>query len=575
MIMEKVRSVTKYFMWFAAAAFVFSMAIGFGTTMFWKGSGEKENIIAEVDGEAITIKEYGDALRGRIQSISGALGSDPIKERQMSEAITNQLITDKIIDDLLQERGISVSEDQVIDLIRENPPAEITQNPDFWIGEQFDYDRYFELLKDPRAAGFVRTYAAQISQNLPMSILRGEVSSLARVTSGDAIEEVFKDSIKVKIEYIKLPLNEWESEETSVSAKEFYAEHQEMFRRDYLIKLGYVSFPIRVDEETIQITEELANSVVERTKTDSFDLLVKQYSYLPGDRTLLSGWVKVKNLTHSFASTIAGMREGNVSKPIKSERGFHILKLEQRQRDSIKVKEIFLPVFPSFEDFQKSSSEAWKLVKKLRSDSVFSLPGEYNPQYVFLGKGDLPDVPVNFGTFLINPKEGDVSYPLIGEEAFYVFWVEEKKEGVPPFSEIEEEVRDSLIEYEAAARAKDYALSKFSGIELPHDHEKGKWGITPYFSLKNYRQFNIPEKIAVLALNIRKNTVFSPLRAGEYVYVINQVDFKMPEVEKLKKEILDIAVELQRSKESSYFQKWFYHKKKEYDIKDMRENIYE
>jgi hypothetical protein len=575
MLMEKVRSVTKYFMWFAAAAFVFSMAIGFGTTMFWKGSGEKENIIAEVDDEAVTIKEYGNALRNGLRSISGALGSDPIKERQMSESVINQLITDKIVNDLLQERGISVSDDQIISLIRENPPAEIMQNPDFWIGEQFDYDRYFELLKDPRAGQFVRSYAAQIMENLPMSILRGEVVSLARVTSGEAIEELLKDSVETKIEYIKLPLKEWESEKTSIDPKEFYSEHQEMFRRDYLIKLGYVSFPISIDKETIQITEELANSVAERAKTDSFDLLVRQYSYLPGERRLLSGWVKVNNLTHSFASNIAGMRKGRISKPIKSEKGFHILKLEERERDSVKVKEIFLPLFPSYDDFQKSSGGAWKLVKKLRSDSSLSIPDEFDPEYISLGKGDLPDIPVNFGTFLIAPEEGDVSYPLIGEEAFYVLWVEKKSEGIPSFSEIEEEVRDSLIKYEAAERAKVYAFSNFSGNELPRNPGKGKWGRTPYFSLRNYSQFNIPGKIAYLALNVRKTVVFPPIRAGEYIYVINQIDFKMPELEKLKEVVINSAIELQQSKESSYFQKWFYDKRKEYCIEDLREKIYE
>ncbi|MEJ2307618.1 MAG: SurA N-terminal domain-containing protein, partial [candidate division WOR-3 bacterium] len=107
MIMEKVRSVTKYFMWFAAVAFVFSMAIGFGANIFTKSSQEDENLIAKVDGEGITIRDYSNALRGRLQSIGGALGTDPIRERQLSESVINQLITDKIVGDLLKERKIS------------------------------------------------------------------------------------------------------------------------------------------------------------------------------------------------------------------------------------------------------------------------------------------------------------------------------------------------------------------------------------------------------------------------------------------------------------------------------------
>ncbi len=575
MIMEKVRSVTKYFMWFAAAAFVFSMAIGFGTNIFTKSSQEEENMIAKIDGETITIKEYSNALRSALQSISGALGADPIRERQLSESVINQLITDKIVEDLLKQREIAISEDQVIKLIRENPPSEITQNPDFWIEEQFDYNRYFELLKDPRASQFVRSYAASIMENFPMSILRGEVSSMARVTSGEAIEEFFEDSVEVRIEYIRLPLKEWKSEEVSISAEEFYTNNKEMFRRDYLLKLGYVFFPIKIDEATKQETKELANSIAERTRTDSFDLLVRQYSYFPEDRALFNGWIKVGDLTRDFAAALAGMREGKVSGPIETDKGFHILKLMERHRDSVKLKEIFLPVFPSFEEFQKSSTPAWELVKKLRSDSVFSIPAEYKPEYISFGKGDFPDIPVNFGTFLVDPEEGDVSYPLIGEKAFYVFWVGEKKEGIPPFSEIEKEVRDSLVNYEASLRVKDYAIRKFSVEKLPRNPEKGVWRKTPYFTLENYSKFNIPEKIAFLSLNMRRNTVLPPVRAGDAVYVVKQIDFKMPNTEKLKETIPTIAVKLQQKKEAEYFQKWFYHKRKDYDIVDMREKIYE
>lgn len=575
MIMEKVRSVTKYFMWFAAAAFVFSMAIGFGTNIFTKNKQEDENVIAKVDEESITLMDYSNALRSRLQSISGALGTDPIRERQLSESVINQLITDKIINDILKERKISISEEQVIKLIRENPPAEVTQNPDFWMGEQFDFDRYFELLKDPRASQFVRAYAASIMENFPMSILRGEVSSMARVTSGEAIEELFEDSVEVRIEYVQLPLENWKSNETSVSAEEFYENNKEMFRRNYLLKLGYVSFPISIDEQAIQETKELANSIAERARTDSFDLLVRQYSYFPEGRALFNGWVKVRNLSRDFAVALAGTREGRVSGLIETNKGFHILKLLDRQRDSVKIEEIFIPVFPSYDEFQRSSGQAWKLVKELRSDSVLNLPDEYKAEDISLGKGDFPDIPVNFGTFLIDPSEGDVSYPLIGEKAFYVFWVEEKEEGIPPFAEIETEVLDSLISYEAALKAKKYALGKFTGDKLPRNPEKGKWGRTPYFTLQNYGRFNIPEKLAFLSLNIRRNTVLPPIKVGESVYVVKQIDFKMPDTEKLKETVPKIAVKLQREKEAKYFQKWFYHKRREYNIVDMREKIYE
>jgi parvulin-like peptidyl-prolyl isomerase len=574
MLMEKVRSVTKYFMWVVAASFIIFMFFGFGSNILG-GRQRKEDLIAKVNNEDITIREYGDVLKDGIRNISGALGADPIKERQVSEITINQLITDKIIEDLLKKRAISVSEEQVIDIIRETPPPEILRNPNFWVEGRFDYDKYLSLIEDPRADEFIRSYASQIMKRFPTAILRGEVSSMARITSSDAVEKLLEDSVKIRIEYIKLSLSEWKSDKTAISPEEFYSEHREMFRRDGLVKLSYVSFPISVSEEMIQMTRELANSILERAKTDSFELLMNHYSYLPDNRSLLNGWVKTKVLENDFATVVAKMSKGKVEGPIKSDIGFHILKLVDRQKDSVDMREIFLPVFPSFDEFQNAQSQAWKLVKKLRGEPGMSIPEEYNARYITLNKGEFPDIPVNYGTFLVDMKEGDVSYPLIGDGAFYVFRVEKKEEGIPPFSEIAEEVKDTLVKFEAGKRARVYALKNFSGRELPHKPEKGEWGITPYFTLNNYSGFAVPEKVALLAFHLKKDDILPPVRAGESMYIVKVVDLKIPNSEKIKTLIQPVAIQLQQSKEAFYFQKWFSEQRRNYDVEDFREKVYE
>ncbi len=575
MIMEKVRSVTKYFIWFAAIAFVLSMLVGVGTIVFTGDKGRDENIIAKVNDESINLKKYSNLLRARLQSIGGPLGRDPIEERQLSEAIINQLISNKIIDDLLEERGISISDEQLINIIKENPPPAITQNPDFWINEQFDYGKYYELLGDSRANQFVKSYASQIEENFPISILRGEILSMIRVTSGDAIEELLEDSVETRIEYIKISLTEWKNTETSVSAEEFYAEHKEMFRRDDFVKLGYVFFPISINDEVVETTKELVGSIIERAKTDSFETLISQYSYLPRNRDILNGWVSVKDLPYEFATAVSGMREGQISNPVKTDKSFHILKLRKRKRDSIDIAEILLPLFPSFDEFQNASAKAWKLVKSLRDSSSLDISEDYNAKYISYSKGEFPDLPANFGTFLNGPKKGDVSYPLIGENGFYVCWIEEKEEGIPPFSDIEDEVKDSLMNFEAAIKAKDYALKTFTGEKLPRNPEKGKWGRTSYFTLETFENVGIPEKVALLAFSVRQEGILPPVRAGESLFVVKTIDFKMPDNKGLQKIVPRIAMGLQQKKEAYFFQKWFNEQREKYDVVDLRERLYE
>ena len=575
MIMEKVRSVTKYFIWVAAIAFILSMLIGVGTIVFTGDKGKEENIVARINDESISIKEYGIFMRARLQNIGGPLGTNPIEERQLSEAVMNQLISKKILDDLLKKRGISISDEQLINVIKENPPPSIMQNPDFWINEQFDYGRYYELLRDVRAAEFVKSYASQIEENFPISILRGEVLSTVRVTSSSAIEKLLEDSVKVRVEYVKIPLKEWENTETSGSAEEFYREHKEMFKGNDFVKLGYVFFPVSIRDEVVETTKELSGSIIERAKTDSFETLISQYSYLPQNRPILNGWVSVKNLPYEFVRAVAGMKEGQISKPFKTDKSFHILKLRVRKRDSIDIAEILLPLFPSYDEFHSAASEAWKIVKSLRDSSAVDISKEYDVKYIYYSKGKSPALPVNFGTFLDDIEEGDVSYPLIGEDGFYVCWVEEREDGIPSFSDIEDEVKDSLINFEAAKRARDYALKTFTGDKLPRNPEKGKWGRTSYFTLKTFEKFGIPEKVALLAFTVQREGILPPIRVGEYLFVVKTIDFKMPDTKELQGIIPGIATQLQMEKEAYFFQKWYNEQREKYDIVDLREKLYE
>jgi hypothetical protein len=304
-------------------------------------------------------------------------------------------------------------------------------------------------------------------------------------------------------------------------------------------------------------------------------LLVGKYSYFPDDRGLFNGWVAVGDLPYKFTTAIAGMSKGNISKPIETDFGLHIIQLKDRKRDSVNIGEILLSVFPSFDAFQKVSNEAWKLVKELRDTESLDIPEKYDVKYISYGENEYPNLPVNFGTFLSDIEEGKVSYPLIGEDGFYVCWIEEKEEGIPSFADIEEEVKDSLMSFEAARRARDYALKTFTGDKLPRNPEKGKWGRTSYFTLKTFENVNIPEKVAFLAFSVRQEGLFPPVRAGESLFIIKIIDFKMPGTEELHEIVPKIAARLQMEKEGYFFQKWYSEQREGYNVLDVREKIYE
>ena len=577
MIMQKLRKTTKYFMWVIAVIFVLFIFFGFGSNMIRSGDERSRNLIAEVNGKGIDYRQYSSVLNSNIRMISGAVGIDPLKERRLSDQIVNQLIMEEILNEQLNKRDIFVSDEQVIDIVKNSPPQEILADTTFWIGGQFDYNRYYQILTSPRASRFVSDYAQQIKENVPKGILAGEINSLVRITNNELIENLMEDSLQFRVEYIRIPVNEWIKEEPTLSPEVFYSNNQDLFRREEWVRLGYLSFPVDIDEEMINSRMDLARSIIKRAENVPFDTLVRIYSYLPEGRILFNGWIPIKSLRSRFTNALLGTKTGEITGPVQSEEGLHIFKLINRERNRLNLKEIFLPLFPSTEAYMKVQTEIVSVARTLRDDSIIHIPEKYTPSYLTYGIGYLPDIGVDFGTFLDEVEEGEISYPLAGRDSLYLFWVEDVIRGIPAFAEIREEVIDTMLLREARESAREYARNIFKGDRLPRHPTKGERHSTPYFTLRNYKDkgIDLPEKIVYLASNLREGKASPPIGVGRYVYIIKVRDRKELSDEYLKEMIPEYAQNLQMEKQTVFYHGWLYDLRKKAEIKDWRGKLYE
>ncbi len=577
MIMQKIRSYTKYFMWGIAAVFILFIFFGFGTNILQRSGDRRGSNIAEINGEGIDYREFSNRLNEDIDLISGAIGINPLEERMLSDQIINELIMDKIINAKIEKRDIFVSDNQIINIIKNSPPREIYEDSSFWVGGQFDYNKYHEILKDPRLREFISNYAERIKNDLPRRILRGEVTSLVRLTQAEVLENILEDSVKIRAEYIKIPLDFWVEDEAAGNPEEFYLTNKDLFRREGVVKLGYVKLPVEVDEVMIEEVRDLTKLIIERAESVPFDTLISIYSYYPRERRLFYGWVSLEELPVIFKNELLGIKIGEISEPIQSDKGFHIIKLIERDKGRLNLKEIYIPLFPSTEAYINKMTEAWSLVKELRSDSSMSVPDKYDEKYITYRIGYIPDIGVDFGTFLDKPEKNNVSHPLVGENSIYVFWVQDVQIGIPPFEKIKNEVIDSMLIFEASVRAKEYISENFPEDNIPKNPEKGSWYQTPYYTINNYKKegVKLPDKIVNFSFNLRKDMVSSPIRAGNDIYILKLTDIKSPSQEEIKELITDYYERTQMMKEAIFYQGWVYDLRKKAEIDDWRSRLYE
>ncbi|MFC3150799.1 peptidylprolyl isomerase [Litoribrevibacter euphylliae] len=97
-------------------------------------------------------------------------------------------------------------------------------------------------------------------------------------------------------------------------------------------KIAHITIPVSASAspEAVADAHKKAQAVIKfwRQKATSFETLAAKF---PDYRSGTIGWAKIQNIPSLFAETISTMKKGELSDVIKSDIGYHVLKLEDKQ----------------------------------------------------------------------------------------------------------------------------------------------------------------------------------------------------------------------------------------------------
>jgi len=240
-------------------------------------------IVASVDGEPITAYELQQYQAKQRAMMPGApLGN----ERDMLQA----LITEKLVAREIAERGIRVRDD--------------------------DIDHYIDRIKEANRVNDEELREALKQQGMDY--------------------EKYREQIRQEIEKVQLVNREIRGKVnvTPEDVDRYYEAHKKDYEQPGGVKVQQITLRL---EPTAP--EEIAKTVIDhlealRTrilKGEKFSDIAKQYSEDPlaaeGGEL---GEVDPSKLLPEFESALAKMKEGDVSEPIRSKAGVHLLRLEKR-----------------------------------------------------------------------------------------------------------------------------------------------------------------------------------------------------------------------------------------------------
>ncbi|MBP9898555.1 MAG: SurA N-terminal domain-containing protein, partial [Gemmatimonadales bacterium] len=96
--------------------------------------------VGSVNGQKIDSRLYSAAVQNAVTQKGGSLGMDDLE--QVRNDVWEQLIQNVSLTSEIKRRNITVTADEVADVLRNVPPDEVQTAPDFQTNGKFDMSKY-------------------------------------------------------------------------------------------------------------------------------------------------------------------------------------------------------------------------------------------------------------------------------------------------------------------------------------------------------------------------------------------------------------------------------------------------
>jgi len=295
--------------------------------------------VAVVGDVSINYREYEMEFNRQMQFFSQITGGQPLTQQQieqfgLKQQAVNNLINNKLYITLADELGARPSINQI--------KEEIKALPYFQNNGQFDVERYKAILGANRLSP--GQFEKEITQDTKTKITRQLLESFP--LSQKYLEEVStfkKEQIKiagVEIDgqalekYVDVSAAEiadfLKKEENMNRVKSVFKERKPNFDKPEEIKARHILLKIEKDEN---VTKEEIAKIRKQVNAQNFSKIANEKTQDPSGKGKGGdlGWFAQGKMVPEFDQIAFSLKPGEISEPIKTSFGYHIIFLENKK----------------------------------------------------------------------------------------------------------------------------------------------------------------------------------------------------------------------------------------------------
>ncbi len=468
-MIQQMRNNAAVIMWVVIIAFVATIVFAWGMDL--TTSPRNETFVGKVNKQEIDRKTFErllDMERQKEQERSNGSAESPYQSKMLPRQVWETEVNRILLREVFTKMHLGASSDQLFEYIKRNPPREVYTIPQFQTDSMFDTSKFIQFLNNPQA--YENQGMRMLEQHtremlIPMQTLQALLSMQGQPSRSEIAYEYRMENEKAVFEYAKLTPQSFKIDSTEMlepAIDLYYKAHTDSFYSDEQAELYFVKIPkIATDNDAVIISNELLEIFSRIKNSDS--LFQEEAKIESDDEGTAShggdlGWVTQGSLGPQFDSAVFSLPLNTVSKPIRTQFGFHLILVEKREKKGdklqAKVRHILRKIGPSGETLDRLNDQADSLHKLIAADGIKAVmkkpAGVIFDSTGLFRKGDI--IPKtgylsNVGSFTFSHEVDEVSDILENEDGYFIFQIKQKlKKGLQPLSVVRERIVQKLTD---------------------------------------------------------------------------------------------------------------------------------
>lgn len=334
----------------------------------WNGGTAGPNDVGSVNGQPIPAAAYDERrnlLRQQAQQQYGDV--TPEMERQIDEQAWEDLVNESLLRQELARRGIRVSDQEVVWAAKNLQPfPALAQQEVFQTNGRFDMNKYRNFLATQAPADLLGQLEAYFRDQLPQQKLVTQLAAGRYITDAELWRDYQDRTETATVDYVQMDLAKLVPQAPAVSQAEirqYYDAHRDDFRRTESASLKVAYIPLTATEADRQATVQRARALRQEIVTAGDTAAqAARFADVAGresdDQSNASqggslGTFGRGQMVASFDSAVFALPVGQISEPVLTEFGVHLVRVDARDGEQVTARHILLRFSKTPEELER------------------------------------------------------------------------------------------------------------------------------------------------------------------------------------------------------------------------------